>query len=146
MEFTGRMVITSGAGSTSITVTAGVAGQTATSVLRWVFLGNKCPANPCCCGESIQAFRPGTITGSTPVCQNTAGLVYSVAPVANATSLYMDVTAGWSISSGSGTNSITVTSGVAGGTISVAAVNFCGSSDAPQSININPVSATNNTG
>ena len=89
---------------------------------------------------------PGTITGSTPVCQNTAGLVYSVAPVANATSYTWTLPAGWSISSSSGTNSITVTSGVAGGTISVAAVNFCGSSDAPQSININPVSATNNTG
>lgn len=140
-------VITSGAGSTSITVTAGAAGQNGNiSVTAGNSCGTSAPQTYAVVVSPSRPSAPGTITGSTPVCQNTAGLVYSVAPVANATSYTWTLPAGWSISSGSGTNSITVTSGVAGGTISVAAVNFCGSSDAPQSININPVSATNNTG
>ncbi|MEI2750128.1 MAG: PKD-like domain-containing protein [Ferruginibacter sp.] len=139
--------ITAGAGTTSITVTAGSFGQngditvtagngcgTSTAQIKAVVVNPAAPATP------------GVISGPSPACPNTTGQVYSVTPVANATSYNWTIPAGWSITSGSGTNSITVTTGAAGGNFTVAAVNSCGSSDVAQVINIKPVAATNNTG
>ena len=73
---------------------------------------------------------PGLISGLTTQCAGVTGQVYSISSVANATSYLWSVPAGWSITAGQGTNSITTTAGVAGTTfnIAVAAVNSCGSS------------------
>ena len=73
---------------------------------------------------------PGAITGTTPVCPSTAGLVYSISAVSGATSYTWSVPTGWSITSGQGTISATVTSGTNGqnGNITVTANNTCGSS------------------
>jgi len=73
---------------------------------------------------------PGTITGSTPVCQNSSGLTYSVIPMAEAASYNWTLPTGWSITSGENTNSITVSPGTAAqsGTIIVSATNTCGTS------------------
>ena len=75
---------------------------------------------------------PGTITGSTEQCINKSGLTYSISPVANATGYTWIVPSGWSIASGQGTTSITVsTSGTAtSGNITVTASNSCGTSAA----------------
>jgi uncharacterized protein YjdB len=75
---------------------------------------------------------PGAITGTTTVCSSTSGLVYTVAAVSNATSYNWTLPNNWSISSGSGTRSITVfaSSTAASGTISVTANNSCGTSSA----------------
>jgi hypothetical protein len=71
--------------------------------------------------------QPSTITGSTSVTSGTSQ-IYSVATVNGATSYEWTLPSGWS---GSGTDrSITVTAGTAGGSISVKAINSCGSSDA----------------
>ncbi|MFV5697155.1 T9SS sorting signal type C domain-containing protein [Flavobacterium sp. ZT3R17] len=73
---------------------------------------------------------PGTITGLTAQCATTTGQVYSVAAVPNAITYNWTVPVG-TITSGAGTNSITVTTGSAGsGNITVTATNGCGTSGA----------------
>lgn len=139
-------VITAGAGTVSITVTAGPAGSS----------GDVSVTASNTCGTSAAQLKaitvnskpptPGTITGPTPVCPSTAGLVYSIAAVPTATAYTWAFPAGWTITSGTGTNSVTVTSGTVAGNITVAATNTCGSSATPVVININPVNATDNTG
>jgi large repetitive protein len=75
---------------------------------------------------------PGTITGTATQCPNTASLTYSISAVSGATSYSWTVPTGWSITAGSGTTSITVTSGNVGqnGNISVSSVGACGTSAA----------------
>jgi len=75
---------------------------------------------------------PGAISGMILVAQNTPGNVYSISPVTYATTYNWAVPAGWTISAGQGTSSITVTTGAAGqnGNISVTASNTCGTSAA----------------
>ncbi len=139
--------ITSGSGTTSISVTAGAAGQNGNIT---VTAGNGCGTSSAQTKAVVVSpgtpATPGTITGPSPVCPNATGIVYSVAAVANATSYNWVLPAGWSVTAGAGTNSITVTTGAAGGNITVAAVNSCGVSDAVKTININPVVAANNSG
>jgi hypothetical protein len=69
--------------------------------------------------------QPGTISGINSVCQNSSQ-TYSVNPVAGATNYLWSLPSGWSGNSTS--NTITVTPGSAGGTISVYAINDCGNS------------------
>ncbi|HRB68715.1 MAG TPA: lamin tail domain-containing protein, partial [Chitinophagales bacterium] len=71
--------------------------------------------------------QPNPIVGETSPCPGVEE-VYSVDPVAGATSYTWTLPSGWSGSST--TNSITATSGTSGGTISVTANNACGSSTA----------------
>jgi hypothetical protein len=79
-------------------------------------LGGACTAAP---------TQPGAITGSTSACAS--GLqTYSVAAVTGATSYTWTLPAGWTGTSSG--NSITATAGTTGGTISVTAINACGSS------------------
>ena len=95
--------------------------------------------------------QPGAITGSTLVLPATTGNVYSISPVANATTYTWTVPTGWTITAGQGTTSVTVTSGTASqdGNITVIAGNDCGTStastlavvvDANLAIIIHPVS------
>lgn len=70
--------------------------------------------------------QPGTISGTTTVCQN--GLhSYSISAVSGATSYTWSLPATWS-GNGSTTTSINSSVGSSGGTISVTANNSCGSS------------------
>jgi hypothetical protein len=68
---------------------------------------------------------PGTITGSATVCSGATGLTYSVANTPNLTYNWT-LPSGWSITAGTGTNSITATAGATAGNISVTATNPCG--------------------
>lgn len=70
---------------------------------------------------------PGTISGYNVVCSESSN-TYSVDPVSGAVAYTWTLPSGWSGTSA--TESITVTAGNAGGTISVTAVNACGSSPA----------------
>lgn len=76
--------------------------------------------------------QPGAITGNTTLCANSVQ-TYSIAVVAGATGYTWTLPSGWSGSSS--TNSITVTAGTSGGTVSVTADNSCGSSPA-QTLNV----------
>jgi dienelactone hydrolase len=73
---------------------------------------------------------PTTITGADSVCANTASLTYSIPTVTNATGYTWTVPAGWSITAGSNTNQITVTSSTNAGSISVSALGACGNTTA----------------
>jgi hypothetical protein len=72
----------------------------------------------------------GTIAGTATQCSEATGQSYSVAAVTNATNYNWTVPTGWSITSGSGTTSIIVTTGSAAqnGNITVTADNSCGMS------------------
>ena len=74
--------------------------------------------------------QPGTITGPAAPCPSTAGLTYTVAEVTNASTYTWTVPSGWTITLGQNTRTLTVTSGTAGGTVSVTASNSCGTSTA----------------
>jgi len=86
-----------------------------------------------------------SITGASIQCPSQTGLVYSVAAVTNATNYTWSLPAGWSITSGQGTNTIIVNSGDAGqnGNIAVTASNDCGTSKAQQlAVSITDISIT----
>lgn len=69
--------------------------------------------------------KPNTIAGSIAICKDSTQ-TYSINPVANATSYTWTLPSGWTGSST--TNSIISTAGIAGGNITVKAINGCGSS------------------
>ncbi|MBL0105205.1 MAG: T9SS type A sorting domain-containing protein [Bacteroidetes bacterium] len=87
-------------------------------------------------GGCATPAQPGAISGTTAVCAGSTQ-TYSVAAVATATDYIWTLPSGWSGTST--TNSITVTAGSAGGTITVAAHNACGASTAqPLALTVNP--------
>jgi PKD domain-containing protein/metallopeptidase family M12-like protein/type IX secretion system substrate protein len=77
------------------------------------------------CSGCNPPSQPGTISGSTGVCQS-ASQTYSISTVSGATGYTWTLPSGWTGSST--TTSITVTAGSAGGNITVKANNACGSS------------------
>ncbi len=70
----------------------------------------------------------GAISGSTSVCQGQSGVVYYVPPIANATGYYWSLPSGATITSGSNTNSITVSysAGASSGSVIVIGTSACG--------------------
>jgi hypothetical protein len=78
---------------------------------------------------------PGVISGTASQCPSLTSQNYSIVAVANATSYAWTVPAGWSITAGATTRSITVTTGTAGqnGDITVTAKNTCATSS-PQNL------------
>jgi hypothetical protein len=118
--------ITSGQGSTSITVTF------AASYIS----GNLCvKANSACAGSASSCIAvagippaPGKISGIISVCSKQKGVVYSVQPVPGATTYAWTVPTQATITSGQGTSSIVVTFGTKTGSITVKATGACGSS------------------
>ncbi len=140
------------------TITAG-AGTDAITV-NWTGNGNQTVsvnyANSLGCGAIAPtvymvsvAPKPaaaGTVTGTSPVCAGTNGVVYTVQAIANATSYTWTVPAGASIVTGSATNAITVNFALSAspGIIRVNGVNDCGSGAASPnfSVVVNPIPAT----
>ncbi|MEO7982490.1 MAG: T9SS type A sorting domain-containing protein [Bacteroidota bacterium] len=114
---------TGSSSTNSITATAGTAGGVVTA-----------KANNNCGSSTAQTItvtatalpsQPLTISGPTPVCAGTSQ-IYSVPVIAGATSYTWVLPSGWT--GNSTTNSITATTGITGGTISVKANNSCGGS------------------
>lgn len=90
--------------------------------------------------------QPGAITGTTTMCSlPSAGLVYSIAAVAGATSYVWSFPAGWTVTAGGTTNSVTVTAtaGAASGTIMVTPKNLTGCSGTPQTLSVVVGAVTN---
>ncbi|WP_191906961.1 ice-binding family protein [Adhaeribacter soli] len=128
--------ITSGQGTTSIQV---IAGNTNGNIS--VMAMNDCGVStatllPVTAASAVPAM-PGAITGGSDVCINQNGITFSIPVVANASGYTWSVPSGWTIISGQGTPTITVNTGTAGGTISVAATNGCGGG-APRTFTIIP--------
>jgi hypothetical protein len=89
---------------------------------------------------------PGTISGPTAICPVQIGIVYSIAPVSGASSYNWSVPAGWNITSGQGTTSITVNADVqttGSKTISVTATNACGSRSNSLPVTVNTFAYAN---
>ena len=123
--------ITAGAGTTSITVTTGTAGQNGNvSVRSQNACGNSSYRTLAVTVSNATPAQPAAITGTATQCPGLTGRIYSIAAVTNATTYNWTVPAGWAITAGAGTTSITVTTGSAGqnGNIAVTAQNSCGTS------------------
>jgi hypothetical protein len=131
-----------GATSYSWTVLGGLSGSSNTNSISITATGpgslTVIAANSCGQSTAFSAIQvsiqtepqaPSPVNGPTIMCSNTSS-VFSVPPVAGATSYNWSLPGGWTGSSN--TNSISVTSGLAPGTITVTAVNACGSSSATQ--------------
>ena len=87
--------------------------------------------------DCLPTAQPGTITGAATVCAGST-LTYTIAAVTGATSYTWTLPNGWTGTSS--TNSITVTVGSTGGTLSVVANNNCGASQAQTlNITVNPM-------
>jgi hypothetical protein len=79
------------------------------------------------------------ISGPGILCVNSVGNVFGVNPVAGATSYTWTLPAGCVITSGAGTQYVTVTWGTVAGTVSVAGTNACGSGvPASMAVSLNP--------
>ncbi|MCU0472065.1 MAG: T9SS type A sorting domain-containing protein [Bacteroidales bacterium] len=99
------------------TITATATGCGTTTATRVVTVYPSAPA------------IPGTITGSSPVCQGQSGVSYSIDAVTNSTNYVWAVPAGATIKSGQGTTSIIVDFSAAAASplnITVQAQNNCG--------------------
>ena len=110
---TGSFSSTSNLSTTYTPSAADIAAGTVT-----ITLTTNDPAGPCGPASDFMVVTihgvpaaPGPITGPTPVCANTAGLVYSISTVPTATTYTWAVPSGWLITGGQGTESITVTAG-----------------------------------
>ena len=94
---------------------------------------------------NLLPLAAGSITGPNALCSGTNGVSYSIAPVSNATGYNWLLPSGFSIVTGSNTNSISVNVGdsASSGNIIVTPTNACGSGLAspnyPVTINLWPV-------
>ncbi|PHN08133.1 HYR domain-containing protein [Flavilitoribacter nigricans] len=88
--------------------------------------GNPATSNAIVTAVTSAPATPGSISGPATVCPNETGVGYSIQAVPGATSYNWTLPAGASITSGAGTNSITVNFGGSGGQIGVSAANDCG--------------------
>lgn len=120
--------VTSGQGTITSTATMGSVSGNIT-----VTASNACGAS----SASTNAIfidplpsTPGAISGLASMCAGTVGNVYSVTAASGATDYTWTVPAGAIITSGQGTNSMTVTMGSTSGNITLTANNSCGSTSA----------------
>lgn len=98
-------------------------------------------------GSNLTVVGPlgvtGSITGPAAVCQGLTGVVYAVTTSANASSYVWSLPSGFTITSGSGTNTITVSiaTNASGGGITVTPSNFCanGTASSTYTIIVNPL-------
>jgi hypothetical protein len=131
-----------GATSYSWTVSGGLSGSSNTNSISINATGpgslTVIAANFCGQSTAFSAIQvsiqtapqaPSPVSGPTLMCASTSS-VFSVVPVAGATSYSWSLPGSWSGSSN--TNSISVTSGLTPGNITVTAINACGTSSAVQ--------------
>ena len=117
--------------ATSITAVAGTTGGIVS-----VTASNSCgTSSAATLAVVVRALpsAPSPISGNDTICAGTTQ-TYVAAAAAGASSYSWVVPSGWSITSGINTNSIMVATNGTSGTISVSAVNVCGSSLAPATL------------
>jgi|GEM_PF-1574721 len=125
--FPSDWTIDSGQGTHSITVTSGTTGGTI-SVTPSNACGSGTPSElvVSLSGTGVAPSQPSAILGNANPCTGATGLTYSVDNVSGITYTW-SLPAGWTQTGGNTSNSITVTTGTAGGTITVTPSNDCGS-------------------
>jgi hypothetical protein len=114
--------IDAGQGSNSINVMVG-AGSGTVSVTPSNSCGNGTARNLSVTVSSVPS-QPSVVTGNMEVCEGSSQ-TYSVTNVSGLTYTW-SLPAGWSINSGQGTNTITVTTGANSGNVTVIPSNTCG--------------------
>ena len=112
---TTNVTFNAGASGTSISVVAINACGVTSAVQKAIIVTQAVPAAPATIRASASSF-----------CQHTAGLVFSINPIAGADTYTWEVPKGWAITTGKNTTSITVTAGTEAGKIKVYASNSCG--------------------
>ena len=121
--------LNSGQGTSTILTTV---GNTSGSIVV-VPSNNNCgngPSRNLAVSPLLLPANPGAISGPSTPCQRSAGNVYSVNPVSNATGYLWTVPdTSWIITSGQNTHSVIITAGTSNGNITVTASNFCGNSN-----------------
>ncbi len=151
--------ITSGQGTTSITVSFGTTSGNVGVLTEDQNLCDNSGYLSLAVTILNSPATPGAITGNTMVCENDSIVTYSIDTVFNATSYNWIVPPGSTITSGQGTTSITVDFGTISDNVSVRAENTCGNSaynnlavaiidvpTPPGAINGNPSVCENATG
>ncbi|MBB6609733.1 DUF3494 domain-containing protein [Pontibacter sp. Tf4] len=123
--------IVSGQNTTSITVKVGIGAGTI-SVKAKGACGDGPAQTLTVQPQTNIPAAPAAINGPSEVCKSQAGLIYSVVPVTGVSTYTWSVPTGWTIVSGQGTATITVTAGATNGNITVTATNDCGTSTAQQ--------------
>ena len=139
--------IVSGSGTNSILVNF---ASNASSGVVLVSGSNSCgtgnPSQPLFITLTPQPDNAGIISGPSSICQGTNGVIFSVGPIANSTSLIWNLPAGATISSGAGTNQVTVnfSNSAVSGLVSVYGINSCGSGMASPVfiVTVNPIPTT----
>ncbi len=138
--------ILSGTGTSSVMVQWNVTGPQTLSINYSNSGGCQAPA-PVVKNVTVSVLpsAAGTITGDQTVCANSTGHVYSVDPVAGATSYVWNVPSGGTIVSGAGTTSITVNYSLSAvsGNVTVEGNNVCGNGPGSSlNVLVNPAPAT----
>ncbi|WP_066838465.1 ice-binding family protein [Rufibacter ruber] len=135
----GDWTITTGQGTTSIKVKAGVGPSTISVIAR-----NNCGASQATAlavrTSTALPATPGPISETGSLCTGNIKVEYRIAPVAGAFSYSWSVPNGWTFTQSSDGTSILVTVGSASGKIKVTAVNGCGQSSGSE-INVSPTNA-----
>ncbi len=138
--------ITSGQGTSTVQVYWSSAGAQTVSV-NYTNANGCQAASPTLFNVTVNAApgAAGSITGPDTLCAGTTGVVYSVSSIPNASTYIWTLPSGASITSGAGTNSITVdySLSASSGNVSVYGNDFCG--DGPSSslaVTVNPVPPT----
>jgi len=149
-SFTYSIAAVTGASSYSWTAPAGctITANTGTSITMTIPAGFvsgtlSVVANNSC-GASVARTlalsgipaTPASITGPASVCASAAGLAYSTPVVSGVTTYNWTVPAGASITTGAGTNAITVKWGTVAGAVSVRAGNACGTNSTARSLSV----------
>lgn len=121
--------IISGQGTSSIEVAFGsVSGPVSASASS--SCGTSAPAATFVNVGAGTPAEPGSISGNTDVCSNSSGNVYTISPVAGATTYTWNVPDGAGVTSGQGTTDATISFGTTSGLVTVSAGNSCGTSNA----------------
>ncbi len=131
--------IATGAGTNHITVNFGAAATSGNiTVMGSNSCGNGAPSPALAVTVNALPAAAGSITGSASVCAGSTGNIYTVPPIANATTYIWTVPAGAVITNGANTSQITVTFGSAAGAglISVKGSNSCGAGNASPNCNV----------
>jgi large repetitive protein len=120
--------ITSGQGTTSIVANFGSSAVSGNVSVHGTNAAGSGTASNLTVTVNSAPSQPGAITGSGSPCQGSSQ-VYSVTNTSGVTYTWT-VPAGWAISAGQGTNSVTVTIGTNNGNVDVTPSNACGNGTA----------------
>jgi len=120
--------ITSGSGTPSILVNFSSGASSGNVTVAGTNVCGAGPAGTLAVAVDQLPGAAGPITGTSAVCGGTTGVAYSVASIANTVTYVWSFPAGASITSGAGTNNITVdfASNASSGDITVYGNNLCG--------------------